>query len=300
MKLSIKKAAAFLLAAGTLFLAGCSGRADSAAAGTNQSEKPVVAVSIVPEATFAKAVCGDLAEIVTIVPPGSSPETYEPTPKGMEDFSRAGIFFSIGVPVETASILPKAAEIKNMKVVRLEDAVSKAYPDRKFESGERDPHIWLSPKRARVMVQIIAEQMGSADPKHRSVYAENAKKYENELDSLNTQVATILSASKSKTFIVFHPAFGYFADDYGLNMVALEQEGKESTARHMQQLVDLAKQQGAKSIFYQAETDSKQAKAFADEINGKVVELAPLAADYSSNLVKMANTISGSVKAETK
>ncbi len=297
MKLKRKYAAAALAAFCLLLFSGCSGPGSPTA---DTAGKPVVAVSIVPEATFAGAVCGSLAEIVTAVPPGSSPETYEPTPKEMADFSRAEIYFTIGVPAEAASILPKAAEIKTMKIIKLEDAVSKAYPDRKFESGERDPHIWLSPKRAKVMVQAIAAQMGAADPQHRSEYAANAEKYEKKLDGLSSEITGILAGSKSKTFLVYHPAFGYFADDFGLNMVALEQEGKESTAQHMQQLVDLAKKQGAKAIFYQAETDSNQAQAFANEIGGKTVELAPLAADYSDNLVKMAKTIAGSVESETK
>lgn len=290
----IKRFAAVVCACGLVAFTGCSGQANRTGAGA--AGKPIVAVSIVPEATFAKAVCGDLAQIVTIVPPGSSPETYEPTPKAMADFSSAQIYFTIGVPVETASVLQKVPN--TMKLVKLEEKVAKAYPDRKFESGERDPHIWLSPKRAKVMVQTIADEMSALDSTHKAQYEANATNYEKQLDSLDTDLKSTLSSVQNKTFIVFHPAFGYFADEYGLKMVALEQEGKESTAQHMQELVDLAKKDGAKAIFFQAETDSKQANAFAEEIGGKTVELAPLAADYENNLKKMASTIADAVKIE--
>lgn len=295
MSMKARKWIAFFCAACLMFAAGCSAKTNQANGST--SGKPVVAVSIVPEATFAKAVCGDLAEIVTVVPPGSSPETYEPTPKAMAEFSTAQIYFAIGVPVETDSVLQKVPN--TMKVVKLQEKVAQTYPERKFESGERDPHIWLSPKRAKVMVQTIADEMGTLDSAHKSVYEANAQKYEKQLDSLDTELKNTLLGVQKKTFIVFHPAFGYFADEYGLKMVALEQEGKESTAQHMQELVDLAKKDGAKAIFYQAETDSKQAKAFAEEIGGKTIELAPLAADYENNLKKMAATISSAVKTET-
>jgi zinc transport system substrate-binding protein len=235
MKKGLKIFCAVLCMALLFSTAGCSGSPASPQSG----DKPVVAVSIVPEATFAKAVCGDLAQVITIVPPGSSPETYEPTPKAMAEFSNAKIYFAIGVPTETASVLPKVPS--SMKVVKLQEKVSQAYPDRKFEAGDRDPHIWLSPKRAKVMVQEMADEMSVVDSEHKQEYKANAAAYEKRLNSLDAEVKNLLTGVSSKTFLVFHPAFGYFADDYGLKMVALEQEGKESTAQHMQELVDLAK-----------------------------------------------------------
>lgn len=293
MRLKARIAVAGILAA-ILFCSGC---APAAQNGEN-GEKPVVAVSIVPEATFVKKVCGDRVKVVTLVPPGASPESYEPSPGEMEEFSSAKAFFAIGVPVEDASLLPKAPD--GMKIIRLQEAAAKVYPERTFESGGRDPHIWLSPKRVKVMVQAIAEAMGSVDPEHKAEYAANAKAYNAELSTLDTRLRGILSSASGRTFLVFHPAFGYFADEYGLNMVALEQEGKESTAQHMQELVDLAKKDGACAIFYQAETDSKQAMAFAEEIGGKAVELAPLSGDYENNLITMAETIAGEVRTESK
>jgi zinc transport system substrate-binding protein len=295
MKPKSKIAAIALIASVTLLGSSCS-RTPAVQSSSQSSEKPTVAVSIVPEATFAKAVCGNLADIVTAIPPGSSPETYEPTPKEMTSLSRAQIYFAIGVPAESAGILPKVSDIKTMKVVKLQDEVAKVYTDRKFESGGRDPHIWLSPKRVKVMVKVMAQELEAIDPSHSSQYQKNEQAYEKKMDTLDTKIQTILSGVKSRTFIVFHPAFGYFADDYGLKMTALEQDGKEATAQRMQQIVDLAKADGTKTVFYQEEIDSKQAKALAEEIGGKTTALAPLAADYENNLIKMAQTIARSVK----
>ena len=308
-KFSLKKAAAGILACLlAASFAGCaqnntsssqgSSSVSSAAASKTSASKPIIAVTIVPEATFAKAVCGDMAEVVTMVPPGSSPETYEPTPTQMEKFSDAKLYFAVGVPTESASILPKAKEIKTMTVVKLEDVVAKTYAERKFDSGERDPHIWLSPKRAKIMVQTIAEKCGTIDPENKDKYLSNAEKYNAKLDALDKEISDDLKDVKSKKFIVFHPAFGYFADDYGLKMYALEEEGKEATASHLQDMVDLAKKENIKAIFYQEEIDSKQSQSFAEEIGGKTIQLEPLSADYINNLKKMADTIKEAVTAK--
>lgn len=252
------------------------------------NSKPIIAVTIVPEKTFVEAVCGDLAEVITMVPPGSSPENYEPTPQEIEKFSKASVYFTIGVPTEEANILPNAGDVK---IIALQDKAAKVYPDRTFESGERDPHIWLSPKRAKVMVAAIAEEMGNFDKANKETYKQNADRYIEQLDKLDKDIAASLEGVKNRKFIVYHPAFGYIAEDYNLQMYALEEEGKESTIQHLKEMIDLANKENIKVIFYQEEIDSSQSEAFAEEIGGKTMQLEPLAADYIDNLKKMAQTM---------
>lgn len=263
------------------------------ACGTAAPEKssdgrPVIAVSIVPEETFVKAVCGELVNTVVMVPPGSSPETYEPSPMQMEDFSDAAVYFSIGVPAESSNILPSVSE--STKVVSLAEACAAEYADRMIGS-ERDPHIWLSPKRAVVMVDTIAKEMSELDAANAGTYRANAAAYIEEINAADAEIRASLEKLECKKFIVFHPAFGYLADEYGLEMFALEEEGKEATAAHMQEMIDLAKEENIKVIFYQAEVDSSQSAAFAEELGGVTAQLEPLSADYIENLKTMANTI---------
>lgn len=289
-KRKIVSVSVYLLIVANLFmLAGC---------GNNQTEidskeqekvtKPIVAVTIVPEKTFVEGVCGDLAEVITMVPPGSSPENYEPKPQAIEKFSKASVYFTIGVPTEEANILPNAGDVK---IIALQDKVAEVYPDRTFESGERDPHIWLSPKRAKVMVEAIAEEMGKIDKENEEIYAQNADNYIKQLDKLDQDIAASLDGVKNRKFIVYHPAFGYIAEDYNLQMYALEEEGKESTIQHLKEMIDLAKKEKIKVIFYQEEIDSSQSEAFAEEIQGKTIQLEPLAADYINNLKHMTQTM---------
>ncbi|WP_312352846.1 metal ABC transporter solute-binding protein, Zn/Mn family, partial [Aminipila sp.] len=273
----------------SLLAAGCTDKKQQSEDANKSSDtKPMVAVTIVPEKTFVEAVCGDLVDVITLVPPGSSPENYEPTPREKEKFSEAAVYFAVGVPTEAANIL---AHTGNVKVVALQDKVSAVYPDRTFEAGERDPHIWLSPKRVKVMVQTIAEEMGELDKENKEVYAANAEKYIEQLDQLDKDIEASLKEVKNRKFIVYHPAFGYIAEDYNLKMYALEEEGKESTIQHLQEMIDLAKAEDIKVIFYQEEIDSSQSQAFAEEIGGETMKLEPLAADYIENLKKMARTM---------
>ncbi|WP_102399423.1 metal ABC transporter solute-binding protein, Zn/Mn family [Haloimpatiens massiliensis] len=279
-----------------LSFTGCSKKSSSKNISLNNN-KLTVAVSIVPEETFVKAVAGDLVNMVTLIPPGKSPENSEPTTETLEAFSNAKTYFTIGVPSEAASILPKAKSInKDLKIVSLFDEVAKVYAPRKFGKESYDPHIWLSPKRVKIMIDRISSELSSLDPKNKTQYEANAKKYINKLDNLDKEIKDTFKNNKNKTFIVYHPAFGYFAEDYDLNMTALEKEGKEASPKDMQNLIDLAKKQNINTIFYEEEVDSKQSKAFAESINGKAEKLSPLSADYTNNIKDMAKKISNSMK----
>jgi zinc transport system substrate-binding protein len=287
----MKKLTTVLLIAG-IVLSGCA----SQPAKTEQP-KPQVAVSIVPQAAFVKAVAGDLVNVVTMIPPGKSPGNYAPTPQEMEKLSKSSLYFAIGVPAETAGILPKSVALnKSLKVIRMNDEVKKVYPEREFSPGQRDPHIWLSPKRARVMVEIIARELAQLDRKNEAVYAKNAREYIAKLDQLNARIEKSLANLRTKAFIVYHPAFGYFADDYGLKMIALEKDGKEATARDLEGVVDEAGKLGIKVVFYQAEIDSRQSKALAEALGGSTEQVAPLAADYIDNLDKAAAAFGRAMK----
>lgn len=287
MKKAFKNLSLLTLITTCLILVSCSKEKTTY---TEVSGKLAVAVSIVPQETFVKAVAGDLVEVVTMIPSGQSPENFQPTPDLLEKFSKSKIYFSIGVPTESSSIIPKAKDLNSsLKIINLDNEVAKVYPDREFAPGKRDPHIWLSPKRTKVMINIIKEELSKIDPKNKSIYEKNANEYMKKLDKVDNDIKLSLTNLKNKSIIVYHPAFGYFCDDYGLNMIALEEEGKESSPQDLQKIIDMAKEKEIKTIFYQAEIDSKQSKTFADEIGGKTELIAPLSPDYIKNLEKIAN-----------
>ena len=283
MKFSRKVIGLIVLAALLFSLCACGGGETAVS-----EDGIVVAVSIVPEETFVKAVCGELVDTVVMIPPGYSPESYEPTPQEMVSFSKAAVYFTIGVPSEEQGILPAAG--KATKVVPLHEICARTCEELQIDGG-RDPHIWLSPRRAAVMVQAIADEMSALDTENAETYNANAKSYIAELEAVDAELEQMLSGLGERSFIVFHPSFGYFAGDYGLEMLALEEHGKEATAERLAELTDYARDHGIKVIFHQAEVDSRQSAAFAEEIGGKAVKLDPLSGDYIDNLKAMARAI---------
>lgn len=269
-----------------LFLTACGTPAQES---NQKKDKPLIAVTIVPQESFLRAIAGDLVEILTIVPPGYSTETYEPSPQDVARLSEADLYFAIGVPVETGQMMSAA---QGLERVDLHALVSKIYPDLTFEDHHRDPHIWLSPKRVMVMVEEMVEHLVRLDPSHEKTYRANGEAYLQELSLLDQELEANLSSLENKTFMVYHPAFAYFADDYGLTMFALEEHGKEATPQHLAQMVDLARGAGVRVIFYQEEMDSSQSQAFANEIGGRTAQLTPLSGDYINSMRAMGEAIS--------
>lgn len=278
-----------------LLLAGCSSNASNSEV---KDEKVVVAVSIVPQETFIKNIAGDLVDIVTLIPPGYSPANYQPTPKEIAKFSDAEIYFSMGVPTEKANTLNKIDDLnKNMKVIDLASVVGEIYPHRYMdehnhddedEEGQqhdgRDPHIWLSPKRAILIVETMKNELVIIDPENKNVYEKNALEYIDKLKTLDESIKSSLSKTNYKKFIIHHPSYGYFADDYGLEMIAIEEDGKDATAKGIKGVIDLAKEENIKFILYQEEFDNNQAEAIARDIGGITIKVAPLSANYIENL----------------
>jgi len=273
-----------------------------------ESDGIKVAVSIVPQAAFVEEVGGDLVDVVTVIPIGFSPENYEPSARQIVDVNNAEIYFSLGVPAESANIIP---ELNDLNIVHLEDRVADVYEDRYFGDEEahdeeeeeahddhdhshfgRDPHIWLSIKRVKVMVEVIEEELSKIDPDNADVYQANANIYIAELDALETEIEGMFEDKTMRTFIVYHPSYGYFADDYGLEMMALEEDGKEPSFAHLQELITFARDNNIDRIFHQAEIDSEQVETFKNDINGISVELNPLSYDYIDAMREMAQEIS--------
>jgi zinc transport system substrate-binding protein len=246
-----------------------------------------IAVSIAPQKTFVKAVGGEFVDVITMIPPGNSTGNYEPSPRELSKFSDSCVYFSMGVPADMANILPRAKEFNNeMRIVKVFNEVSKLYKDREFAPGNRDPHIWLSPKRVILMIDTISHELSIIDEENRKVYEENAREYKNKLIELDQYIKNSLSRCANRTFIIFHPSFGYFADDYGLEMLAIEKDGKEATAKGLKEIINKAKKKGLEFVLNQKEINSKQSDAIAEELGAKIIQIEPLAENYIENLYK--------------
>jgi len=266
-------------------------------------EKLLACVTIPPQAYFARRVGGDHLRVEVLVGPGQSHHTYEPTPRQVAGLAQARLYFLIGLPLERALVERIAAGFGGLRMVDTTEGVplldggacGAAGHDHDHDHGERggekDPHVWLNPRLVKVLARHMAAALRDVDPSHAGEYQQNLTAFEKDLDAADRKVAGKLAPYRGREFFVFHPAFGYFADAYGLKQVAVEEEGKEPTGRRLAQLIERARAAGARSIFVQPQFPVAGASAVAQAVGGRVVTLDPLAEDYLANLEEMADRI---------
>lgn len=248
-------------------------------------------VSILPQAYFVERIGGPYCDVQVLVGPGQAPATYEPTPKQMAKLGRSQVYFRIGVPFERGFI-PKISSIfKDLKIVDTRNGVKLRYFRRSKGSQVADPHIWLDPKLVKIQAATISEVLSDIDPAHAAVFEKNLQAFQLDLERVDARIASALAPLKGSKLYVFHPAFGYFCDSYGLTQVAVEIEGKEPSPRQLTELIEKARADGVKVIFVQPQFAKKDAEAIAREIGGAVVPMNPLPRDYLKGLEDMAGAL---------
>lgn len=265
-----------------------------------QADGPRVFVSILPQVGFVKRVGGDRVTVEALVKPGQSPHAYEPAPKQMAGLSEADLYLCIGVPFEQ-QLLPRLRNsVPALKVVKCQEHVAlRAMQcdhehhdhDHHHAAGEPDPHIWLDPRNVKTIAANVCDALCAVDPEHAERYRANLATYQAELDALHTELTAALAPLSGEQIFVYHPAYGYFADAYGLKQVAVEAGGREPTQKQITQLIEQARAAKAHLVFVQPQFSEASAKAIASAIGGTVMPLDPLAENYEENLREMAERI---------
>ena len=253
-------------------------------------EKIVVATSILPLADFLGNVGGEKIEVIVMVPPGASPHAYEPTTSLMTALSRAKMYAKVGSGIEFELVwMDKLLAInKEMLVIDCSKGIeiheTAGEHEGEDEHGAMDPHIWMSPPNAQIMVQNICRGLVQVDPTGKAYYEKNRDSYLQELIRLDRDIRSSLSGMASRTLMVYHPAFGYFAGEYNLAMLPIEVEGKEPTAAGMALSIEQAREHNVKVIFVSPQFNPQSAEVIAGAIGGRVVFIDPLADDYVMNM----------------
>ncbi len=255
-----------------------------------------VAVSVPPQAYFVERIGGDLVDVTVMIPPGYSEVDFPLTPRAAMALSGAQLYVAVGHPsfeYERQYIRPFLARSPGIRVVDMSRGV------RPLEGGghghghgnghgEGDPHVWVAPETVRVAARNIAQALAEADPAHASTYRANLQGFLAEIDRLDRDLRTLLSGRGHRKFMVYHPSWGYFAREYGLEQIAIEAEGKEPSAARLIHLIDHARHDGVKILFVQGGFPRKSAQVIADEVGGRLVLADPLERDWTANLRRVA------------
>ncbi len=279
-------AALALLAAASL----AAGQRDDGGAGPAADRAPLrVSVCIDPIAYLVERIGGTLVDTSVLVGPGQDPHTYEPTPGQMGRLADARLYFSIGLPFED-SLLPRIRGLShNLTVVDAARGVPRRTPEDERDghpehARETDPHVWMNPRLAKKIALNAYDALVAADPANAGAYRAGLDGLLVDLDALDAEAAAALEPLRGRAIYVFHDAFGYFADAYGLRQVAIETGGKEPGPRHVAELIDRARADGVRVIFVQPQFSTMSAEAIAREIGGAVVPFDPLARDYIASM----------------
>jgi zinc transport system substrate-binding protein len=269
----------------------------AAVAGPEQTSLPVF-VSILPQKYFVEQVGGTHVEVSVLVGPGHSPATYEPTPGQMQALGQARLFVRIGVPFEDVWY-PRIRET-NPDMITLD--AREDIPLRTMQGAHgvslnlhqghgKDPHIWTSPPLVKVMARHLRDRLSALDPMHAADYAQNFAGFSADLDALDQDIRDELAGLRSRRFMVFHPAWGYFADTYNLEQIPVEAEGKSPGPRTLALLIEQAKAENIRVLFVQEQFSQKAARTIARAIQGRVESVDALAYDYPQNLRRVTRLI---------
>ncbi len=252
---------------------------------TNNPDKKInIMVSILPQVDFVENIGRDKVSVSAMIPPGFSPATYDPDIEQLKKLGVSDLYIRIGyIPFEKTQMKKLADLNPEMKMIDSSKGI---------EIYENDPHIWMSPRLVKIQVENIYLALAEIDSENKDFYEKNKNEYLAKLDDLDFELQNSFSKMQGKKILVFHPAFGYLARDYGFEQIAIEIEGKEPSAENLAKIIDTAKKENIGTIFIQEQFDTKSAEAIARQINGNVVPLDPLAEDYIENLRKIGENIS--------
>lgn len=278
--------------------------------GPDAGPRPLrVVVSIPPQAYFLERIAGDRAEITVLLPTGSSPEIAAPSPREMVALADADLVVLVGHPnfvFEIRHVLPvleRHPEVPTVSMAAELDLGGEALGEAGHDpvgshghhdhEGMSDPHVWVSPPLVRDAVRAIAGTLMRIDPEGAPFYRRRAEAFVAEIDRLDGEIRHQLDGLEGTPFLVYHPAWSHFAEEYGLVQMAIETEGKEPSPRHLVELIGRARRQGVGVIFAQHGLPSRGAEVVAAEIGARVVILDPLDRDWPGTLRRLTAAIEG-------
>lgn len=263
-------------------------------------EKLQIMVSIPPQKYFVERIGDGYVTVNVMVPPGAEPHTFEPKPEQLKSLSRAQAYMRIRIDFEEAwmskikGINPKMLIVDTTQGIQrlpMPSGDQKLGETAHANKGENlDPHIWLSPQLVKMQAQTIYKALVKLDAQNQAAYQANLNRFLADTDRLDADIRNSLQGVKNRKLIVFHPGWGYFARDYGLEQIPIEVGGQEPSAAELSALITRAKQEKIKVVFAEPQFSKQAAETIAKEIGGQVLLIDPLSPDWLNNLRQVSNT----------
>ena len=261
-----------------------------------KNEKPIITVTLEPLRYFTEAIAGDNYQVISMVPKGSSPESYDPTPQQLVNLSQSQAYFRIGyIGFEQAWMDKLEANSPDMKVydtsvgVDLIRGEGHWHGDHYHEGGV-EPHIWNSTQNALIIAENIYKALCELDAAHQADYQKRLDVLKETIRQTDENVKALLK-NADKTFLIYHPALSYFARDYGLKQISIEEGGKEPSPAQLKALIETCRKEKIHTIFVQQEFDQRNAQLIANELGINIVSINPLSYDWAEEMVRVAKAL---------
>ena len=269
-----------------VILAGCKGtpqkQADSGKA--SGTEKPAVTVTVTvtisPYKYFVDQIAKGKVDVNVMVSNGNNPETYEPYAQQMMELSKSALYLKVGsIGFEQTWMKKLQDNAPDMKVIDTSVGIKPA----KTPGGNIDPHVWMSCSNARIIASNILKALCELEPKNKAFFEKN---YQSLLSIIDKRDSTIRESFKKdpdlvRKFVIYHPILTYFARDYQLEQLAIEEEGREPSAAQLKSLIERARKEKIKFCLIQAEFANRNTTTFINESHTKPMDINPLQGDWN-------------------
>ena len=258
-----------------------------------KSEKAIITVTIEPLRYFTEVIAGKNYQVVSMVPKGSSPESYDPTPQQLVNLSKSQAYFRIGhIGFEQAWMKKLEANCPNMKIYDTSKGIDLIrdkghWHGNHFHEGGVEPHIWNSTQNALIIVDNIYQALCELDTTHQADYKYRLDSLKQSIRQTDAETRRLLENADS-TFLIYHPALSYFARDYGLKQISIEEGGKEPSPAQLKKLIETCRNENVHTIFVQQEFDQRNAQLIAHELGINIVSINPLSYDWTEEMLRTA------------
>ncbi len=260
----------------------------AACTGGSPSDKRIITVTIEPLRYFTEQIAGDKFTVKTMVPRGGNPETYEPTARQMVDLSASDLYIKVGnIGFERTWMKRLEANAPHTIIINSSDGITSS--DNSIYI--HDPHTWMSTANAMYIARNIYKALAEIDSKDSLYFKKNLERLMGKIEAVDTQIREEITKDKSTTFLIYHPALTYFAQEYGLRQLSIEEDGREPSAVQLKQVINTARQNHVKIIFIQREFDSRNTDIVARSTGAEKVEINPLSYDWDKEMVKIAQSL---------
>lgn len=277
-----------------ILLTGCTGTGKRAGG----NDKPVITVTMEPQRYFAEAIAGDKFTINSMVPKGSSPESYDPTPSQLVSLGDSKAYLRIGyIGFELTWMERLLANTPHLQVFDTSKGINLIFETEQehgdhHHAGGVEPHVWSSTSNALIIARNTYKALTTLDKENEPYYLARYDSLCRTIQQTDSVIRQVLSApGSSRAFIIYHPALSYFARDYGLHQIPIEEGGKEPSPAHLKQLIDTCQAENVRVIFVQPEFDRRNAEIIAEQTGTRIVPVNPLSYDWKEELINVAKSL---------